>query len=168
VATIGKQVLVLSPTESVRRTRELLLSEAGYAVVSVTGPRDLEFVCRRSRFDLAIIGDAYEPEQKRRFAEIIRHHGPGTPLLEICRISPVIHAPESVLYSSDPTELLGAVAQAFSPAQKIAPGDPASRDDAPRLVSFKSGDTDQGFAARYLELADQVLGTKARKKGVGR
>jgi CheY-like chemotaxis protein len=161
----SKQILVLSPTESVRQTRELLLKEAGYGVVSVTGNRDLEYVCRRSRFDLAIIGDAYEPEQKRRFAEIIRQHGAGTLILEICRISPVIHAPTRVLYTSDPMELLNEVAMLLSPATKIGPDDPASRDEGPRLMPMQNTEAvDHGFVARYLELADQVLG-KTKKKG---
>jgi hypothetical protein len=170
VRTIPKQVLILSATESLRRTRELLFTEAGFGVVSVSGTRDLEHVCRRSRFDLAIIGDAYQGEQKRRFAEIIRRHSPDTPILEICRISPEIPGPEYVLYSPEPTELVQTVKSALLPAMKIAPEDPASRDEGPRLIPFTSTSAgpEPAFTARYLELADIALNHKKLKKRPGR
>jgi hypothetical protein len=170
VATIPKQVLVLSATESLRRTRELLFSEAGFGVVSVSGTRDLEHVCRRSRFDLAIVGDAYEGDQKRRLAEIIRRHSPDTPILEICRVSPEIPSPEHVLYNPEPTELVERVKAALLPARKIAPDDPASRDDGPRLLPFASNaaSPEPAFTARYLELADIALNHKKPKKKPGR
>jgi hypothetical protein len=170
VPTVPKQVLILSATESLRRTRELLFTEAGFGVVSVSGTRDLEHVCRRSRFDLAIVGDAYQGDQKRRFAEIIRRHSPDTPILEICRISPEISGPEYVLYSPEPIELVETVKSALLPAKKIAPEDPASRDEGPRLIPInpKPEAPEPAFSARYLELADIALhGKKAKKKPVG-
>jgi hypothetical protein len=170
VAPVSKQVLIVSSTESLRKTRELLFSEAGFGVVSVNGTRDLEHVCRRSRFDIAVVGALFEDAQKQRFAEIIRHYATGTPIMEICRLSPVIPGAEHVLLSPEPTELVNAVRNALLPAQKIAPEDPAARDEGPRLIPLvqKSSPGDLAFNARYLELADIALGEKKnKKKGIG-
>jgi hypothetical protein len=166
VAPIPKQILIVSSTESLRRTRELLFSEAGFGVVSVSGSRDLEHVCRRSRFDLAIVGYAYEDEQKQRFTDIIRRNCPGTPILEICRVSPVITGAEYVLHSPEPMELVNSVQNILLPAKKIAPDDPASRDEGPRLIPLAAKPTMQepSFHARYLELADIALGEKKTNK----
>ena len=170
MATIPKQVLILSVTESLRRTRELLFTEAGFGVVSVSGTRDLEHVCRRSRFDLAIVGDNCEGEHKRRFAEIIRRHSPDTPILELCRFSAEIPGAEHVLYTPEPTDLVQTVKSVLLPAKKIGPEDPASRDEGPRLllpISPKHAQ-EPAFNARYLELADVALnGKKAKKKPPG-
>jgi hypothetical protein len=171
--TAPKQVLIISATESLRRTRELLLTGAGFGVVSVQGSRGLEHVCRRSRFDLAIVGDGYQSQQKQRFADIIRRHCPGTPLLEICRVSPVITGAEHILYSPEPTELVNTVKNVLSPAKKFAPDDLASRDEGPRLIPLPhkpAGSLEMSFNARYLELADQALGIgdkKSKKKSLG-
>lgn len=169
MAPIPKQVLIVSSTESLRRTRELLFAEAGFGVVSVNGPRDLEHVCRRSRFDLAVVGALFEDNQKLRFAEIIRRYAIGTPILEICRLSAVIPGAEHILFSPEPTELVNAVRNILLPAKKIAPEDPAARDEGPRLIPLaqKAPSADPAFNARYLELADIALGAKAKKKGVG-
>lgn len=168
MAPIPKQVLIVSSTESLRLTRELLFSEAGFGVVSVNGPRDLEHVCRRSRFDLALVGALFEDNQKLRFAEIIRRYAIGTPILEICRLSPVIPGAEHILFSPEPMELVNAVRNVLLPAKKIAPEDPAARDEGPRLIPLaqRAPSPDPAFNARYLELADIALGEKkAKKKG---
>lgn len=163
---VPKQVLIVSSTESLRRTRELLFAEAGFGVVSVNGPRDLEHVCRRSRFDLAVIGAMFEDAQKFRFAEIVRRYATGTPILEICRLSPVILGAEHTLFSPEPTELVNAVRNILLPAKKIGPEDPAARDEGPRLIPLaqKTPSPDLAFNARYLELADIALGEKRPKK----
>jgi len=170
VAPVPKQVLIVSSTESLRKTRELLLTEAGFGVVSVSGTRDLEHVCRRSRFDLVLVGAVFEDTQKQRFAEIVRRYAIGTPILEVCRLSPVIPGAEHVLFSPEPTELVNSVRNILLPAQKLAPEDPAARDEGPRLIPLasKAPSADLAFNARYLELADIALGEKKpKKKGAG-
>lgn len=166
MAPVPKQVLIVSSTESLRRTRELLITEAGFGAVSVNGTRDLEHVCRRSRFDLAVVAALFEDSQKLRFAEIIRQYAIGTPILEICRLSPVIPGVEHILFSPEPTELVDAVHNILLPATKIAPEDPAARDEGPRLIPLaqKAPLADLAFNARYLELADIALGEKKNKK----
>ena len=101
-----KQILSVAGTEALRKTRELLLKQAGYLVVSAMTTRELNHVCRRTVFDLAVIGHAFEDDQKMKMAEMVRQLCPGLPILEICRISPVILAPEYVLRNPDPDELV--------------------------------------------------------------
>ena len=56
------------------------------------------------------------------------------------------------------------------PAKKIAPEDPAARDEGPRLIPLaqKAPLNELAFNARYLELADIALGEKkSKKRGAG-
>lgn len=101
-----KQILSVAGTEALRKTRELLLKQAGYLVVSAVTTRELSHVCRRTVFDLAIIGHAFDEDQKVKMAEVVRQNCPGLPVLEICRISPVIPSPEYILRNPDPDELV--------------------------------------------------------------
>lgn len=101
-----KQILSVAGTEALRKTRELLLKQAGYLVVSAMTTRELNHVCRRTVFDLAIVGHAFEEDQKRKVAEVIRQLCPGLPILEICRISPVVPGVEYLLRNPDPDELV--------------------------------------------------------------
>ncbi|HUQ49606.1 MAG TPA: response regulator [Terriglobales bacterium] len=104
-----KHILNVAATEALRETRELLLKQMGYLVVSATNIRELSHVCRRSLFDLAIIGHGFDPAKKKRIAAIIRQHCPGTPLLEMCRVSPEIPDSEFVLHGADPQDLVNEV-----------------------------------------------------------
>jgi DNA-binding NtrC family response regulator len=101
-----KQILSVAGTEALRKTRELLLTRAGFLVVSAMTTRELNHVCRRTVFDLAIVGHAFEEEQKVKVAEVIRQLAPNLPILEICRISPVIPGVEYILRNPDPEELV--------------------------------------------------------------
>lgn len=100
------QILSVAGTEALRKTRELLLTRAGYLVVSAATTRELNHVCRRTVFDLAVIGHAFEDDQKQKLAEVVRQLCPGLPILEICRISPVIPSVEYILRNPDPEELV--------------------------------------------------------------
>ncbi|HUR36443.1 MAG TPA: hypothetical protein VM009_01415 [Terriglobales bacterium] len=102
-----KQILSVAGTEALRKTRELVLKQSGYLVVSAQTTRELNHVCRRTVFDLAIVGHAFEEEHKVKMAEVIRQLCPNLPILEICRISPVIApAPEYILRNPDPDDLV--------------------------------------------------------------
>lgn len=101
-----KQILSVAGTPALSKTRELLLKQGGFLVVSATTTRELSHVCRRTVFDLAVVGHAFEEDQKRMMAELIRQLCPGLPILEICRISPVIPGVEYVLRTPDPADLV--------------------------------------------------------------
>jgi DNA-binding NtrC family response regulator len=101
-----KQILSVAGTEALRKTRELLLTQAGYLVVSAMTTRELSHVCRRTVFDLAVVGHAFEDDHKVKMAEVIRQLCPNLPILEICRISPVIPGVEHVLRGPEPDDLV--------------------------------------------------------------
>ena len=101
-----KQILSVAGTEALRKTRELLLKQAGFLVVSAMSTRELNHVCRRTVFDLAVVGHAFEEDQKIKVAELIRQLCPNQPILEICRISPVIPGVEYILRTPEPDDLL--------------------------------------------------------------
>ena len=103
-----KHILNLSPVENLRRTRELMLEEAGFNVTSAAGLRDAEYMCKRASFDLIIIGQNYEGDEKRSIATALRTVAPATPILELCRISPEIPSPEHVLYHPSPEDIVEA------------------------------------------------------------
>ena len=99
-------ILSIAGTDSVRTTRELLLKEQGFMVVSASGLREISHVCRRSKFDLIVVGHAFEENEKLAIAEVLRKDAPGTPILEICRVSPVLPQAQHVLRSPDPEDLV--------------------------------------------------------------
>lgn len=101
-----KQILNVAGTEALRKTRELMLTQAGFLVISASNTRELSHVCRRTVFDLAVVGHAFEEDQKLKIGETIRQLSPNLPILEICRISPVIPGVEHVLRTPDPAELV--------------------------------------------------------------
>lgn len=101
-----KQILSVAGTEALRKTREMLLKQAGFLVVSAMTTRELNHVCRRTVFDLAVVGHAFEEDQKMKIAELLRQLCPNLAILEICRISPTIPGVEYVLRNPDPEELV--------------------------------------------------------------
>jgi len=101
-----KQILNVAGTEALRKTRELMLTRAGFLVISAASTRELNHVCRRTVFDLAVVDHAFEEDQKVKLAETIRQLSPNLAILEICRISPVIPGVEHVLRTPDPAELV--------------------------------------------------------------
>ena len=110
-----KQILSVAGTEALRKTRELLLTQARYLVVSAATTREVNHVCRRTVFDLAIVGHAFEDVEKLKLAEAIRLASPRLPILEICRISPIIPGVEYVLRNPEPGELVKEVNRILRP-----------------------------------------------------
>lgn len=102
-------ILSIAGTDSIRTTRELLLREQGFMVVSATTPREISHVCRRAKFDLIVVGHAFEDDQKVAIGEVLRKDAPGTPILEICRVSPVLPNAQFVLRSPEPSDLVAEV-----------------------------------------------------------
>lgn len=96
----------MAPVENLRRTRAMLLEDAGFNVTSAATLREAEHICRRAGFDLVLIGQNYSAADKRRLAQSVRTLMPQTPILELCRISPEIPSPDHVLYDPSPEELV--------------------------------------------------------------
>jgi hypothetical protein len=110
-----KHILNLAPVESLRRTRAMMLEGAGFNVTSAGNLRETEHICRRASFDLVIIGQNFENEEKRRVAVAVRTILPQATILELCRISPEVQSPDHVLYDPTPEELVDFVQRLLVP-----------------------------------------------------
>src|SRR3954469_16918994 len=97
-----KHILNISPVENLRRTRELMLEEAGFVVTSIGSLRETQHVCRRASFDLVMIEQSLEADEKRMIAASVREHCKDTPIMEICRVSPEVPNAEYVLRDPSP------------------------------------------------------------------
>lgn len=107
---VPKYILSISPSQALLTTRKMLLEREGYAVVSCANFREMEAACTDRQFDLAIIGHSLEANTKRALAARIRDLSPGTPILEMCHISPEITDAEFTT-SDNPTEVIRHVRQ---------------------------------------------------------
>jgi CheY-like chemotaxis protein len=67
-----------------RRTRQLMLENAGHTVVSVSNEHEIKTVCSNQKFDVAVIAQNMSPKMKVGVAEIVREHCPSARILELC------------------------------------------------------------------------------------
>ena len=77
------QVLCTGVDRVLMETRKLVLQHAGHNVVGVTDARDLAAICQRHHFDIAVIGQALSPKNKKAIAALIREHCPSVKILEL-------------------------------------------------------------------------------------
>lgn len=80
---MAKSVLLVSWVQSLARTREMLLSSAGYAVISVLGRADAMARCR-IKADLLVLGHSVPRSEKRRVIACYRQYSSG-PVLSLLR-----------------------------------------------------------------------------------
>ena len=78
-----KKILSVAKTDFLRRTRQIALRRAGYAVASVKDFNEIEALSRENVFDVAVVGHAFDPQAKRVIAEIIRRYFPDVPIVEL-------------------------------------------------------------------------------------
>lgn len=102
------RILSISQSEILRTTRQLVLEQAGYQVLSIGSLTDHNTFTKEDRFDLAVIGHNFRGEDKRKIAQIINKQFPGLPILELCLHSPEIPGADFIL-SDSPDELVRAV-----------------------------------------------------------
>jgi DNA-binding response OmpR family regulator len=102
-----KNILSVSQTDSLRKTRQLVLENAGYSVSSPTDLNEIEEVCKTIKFDVAVIGYTFEPSTKCTIADIIRKYCPTAPIVELTHGYPEI--PDSVPSNPDAPELVATV-----------------------------------------------------------
>ena len=74
MASRPPSVLSISYDESLLRTREWLLSAAGFSVTSALGFTDAAAHCRNSAYDLVIVGHSIPRKDKAALIEQIRMH----------------------------------------------------------------------------------------------
>ena len=66
--TDKKQVLVVSRHPHLEDVRKRILEEAGYEVISIRNPEQVEQACKNHKPDLALVGYSLTPAEKRRIA----------------------------------------------------------------------------------------------------
>jgi DNA-binding response OmpR family regulator len=102
------RILSISPSEVLRTTRQLILEQEGYQVLSLADPSEGHAFSTDDKFDLAIVGHNFRGQDKRKIAQLINKQFPGLPILELCLHSPEIPGADFIL-SDSPDEILIAV-----------------------------------------------------------
>jgi DNA-binding NtrC family response regulator len=100
------KILSVARDPQLAEARESALREAGFQVSSARDFRELKDLCSKSRFDLAIIGQSFEPEVKRAVAAILAECNPKPEILEIYIGRPTLKNTTAVLESVDPQDLI--------------------------------------------------------------
>ena len=107
---MSRKILCISATDAILQTRKLLLERHHYEVVPALNFKEVEEACKRSNFDLALIGHDIEPKIKKAIGVKIREHRPDSPIVEMCRYSPEIEG--SIFTTTEsPAELLQTIAE---------------------------------------------------------
>jgi DNA-binding response OmpR family regulator len=106
-----KAVLVVSRHPHLEDVRKRILEEAGYQVISIRDPEQVEEACRNDKIALALIGYSLTPAEKRRItAEAITFC--KCPILELWDHEPPrVRIDHRIFdhYSLTPEDLLNAV-----------------------------------------------------------
>ena len=102
------RILSISPLEVLRTTRQLILEQEGYQVLSLADLSQGHTFSKDDKFDLAIVGHNLRGQNKRKIAEVINKQFPGLPILELCFHSPEIPGADFI-FSDSPDEILGAI-----------------------------------------------------------
>ena len=76
-------VLCTGRDEVLTHTRKLILEKAGHSVIATTDDREIITVCKKHRFDVAVIGQTVSRSQKRNLFSVIRENCPETKILEL-------------------------------------------------------------------------------------
>ena len=107
------KILSVASNEVLGRTRQLLLEQEGYSVLSALTLEEVERLGPAEKFDLALVGHGFRGPEKRRMARTVNSVYPGIPILEMCFHSPEIPGADFVLTDS-PAELVKAIRQVLN------------------------------------------------------
>ena len=100
------RILSIARDQEVAQARESALKNAGFDVMSARDFRELTNLCKRERFQLAIIGHAFDPDIKRAVAGILHECKPTPAILEIFEEEPVLENTSAALGSTDVQDLV--------------------------------------------------------------
>ena len=65
------------------KTRQLILEHAGHTVIPASNSRELEMICSKHQFDVAVIGQSTPAHLKREHMSVIRRFCPASKVLEL-------------------------------------------------------------------------------------
>jgi CheY-like chemotaxis protein len=104
------KILSVASTEVLRTTRQLLLEQQGYSVISAVNLSEVEALAKAKaeKVDLAVIGHGFRGLEKLKIAHTVNRYFPGLPILEMCYQSPEIPGADFVL-SDSPHDLITAI-----------------------------------------------------------
>jgi hypothetical protein len=101
-------IFCISATSALAEAKRQLLALRPYEFVPPTDFQQIEAACANIRFDLALIGENFDPPIKMAISSLLREHCPGVPILEIYEDRSVIEGSEYVKAGS-PDEIVKAV-----------------------------------------------------------
>lgn len=107
------KILSIAATAVLSTTRQLILENAGHAVVSFACIPTIDQLTTAGNPDLAMVGHAFKASEKRKIALALNQAFPGIPILELCMHSPEIPGANFVL-SHSPEHLLTAIQEVLS------------------------------------------------------
>ncbi len=82
-----KQVVCVSWDSSLAASREMLLDNAGYLVVSALGTVDALHKCRQNtNADILVLGHSVPQEEKRKIITVFREHN-SVPVLSLLNVN---------------------------------------------------------------------------------
>lgn len=64
-------------------TRKLIIESVGHRVVLGIGEPGIASVCKKHKFDVAVIGQAITTKEKKHIMALIRQHCPSAKILEL-------------------------------------------------------------------------------------
>jgi CheY-like chemotaxis protein len=102
-------ILCVSSDPSLLATRKMVLEQAGFIVTAASGERVVADVCRKSRFDVVLIGYKLQNQEKLRIAETVRLVCGPVPVVEISVMQPVIQDATHLPSLCQPEELIAAI-----------------------------------------------------------
>ena len=101
-------ILSVSYDESLLKTRQAILSQAGYEVLSVNNYAKAVEVCRQ-KFDLILLGHSIGREDAKAIITELRKHGCDAPVLALLRPGELPFQDITRAVEPDPRVLLEAV-----------------------------------------------------------
>jgi hypothetical protein len=101
-------IFCIPATSALAEAKRQLLALRPYEFVTATDFKQIEDACANIRFDLALVGENFEPLIKMAISSLLKEHCPQVPILEIYKDRPVIEGSEYVKAGS-PAEIVKAV-----------------------------------------------------------
>jgi DNA-binding NtrC family response regulator len=104
------KILSIASTEILKTTRQLILEDAGYEVVSFSSVPLIQELEKAGKPDLAVLGHGFRGSDKRKLALALNQLFPGIPILEMCIHSPEIPGADFIVNNS-PEHLVSAISE---------------------------------------------------------
>lgn len=97
-------VLCTGTNAALTESRKLILEQDSHTVITASDKAAVAEACERSPFEIAVIGQAASPQEKRRIAATIREYSPRTKILELYAIHEGRLLPEADSWLEVPTK----------------------------------------------------------------